>query len=199
MTKIDFVKMMLFKLEVPEITPTRYCKSILLLACEGRKAAGISSSGQTKIHKKYFPNKPRGVTLLNYLASIVDKKYCPRCDLVLDKEEFSNNTSRKDGKQGYCKICVKDRKSIEYKENPGSYKARAMAYKSAKLQRTPAWADIEKIKEIYVYCPEGYHVDHIIPLRGDTVSGLHTELNLQYLKAEDNLKKSNKYENKKHL
>jgi hypothetical protein len=63
----------------------------------------------------------------------------------------------------------------------------------AKLKKaTPSWANLDKIKEIYLNCPKGYHVDHIIPLNGVNVSGLHIENNLQYLLAADNLKKSNK-------
>jgi len=52
---------------------------------------------------------------------------------------------------------------------------------------------MNKIREIYVNRPEGYHVDHIIPLRGKTVSGLHVENNLQYLPALENMKKHNTF------
>ena len=57
----------------------------------------------------------------------------------------------------------------------------------------PPWADMEAIKEIYMNCPEGYHVDHIIPINGKNVCGLHVVENLQYLPAGDNLRKSNKH------
>lgn len=64
--------------------------------------------------------------------------------------------------------------------------------RAMKLKATPSWANLNKIKEIYLNCPKGYHVDHIIPLCGETVTGLHVENNLQYLKAEENIKKGNK-------
>ncbi len=57
---------------------------------------------------------------------------------------------------------------------------------------TPKWADLSTIKEFYRNRPDGHHVDHIIPLRGENVSGLHVIDNLQYLIGEENLKKSNK-------
>jgi len=63
----------------------------------------------------------------------------------------------------------------------------------AEIKQRPSWADMNKIREIYVNRPEGCHVDHIIPLRGKTVSGLHVENNLQYLPAMENMKKHNTF------
>lgn len=64
-----------------------------------------------------------------------------------------------------------------------------MKYRARKNNQTPSDADMEIIKEIYKQRPEGYEVDHIIPLsRG----GLHHQDNLQYLTKEENQKKGNK-------
>lgn len=64
---------------------------------------------------------------------------------------------------------------------------------------TPKWADRNKIKEIYKKCiakskDSGikYEVDHIVPLKGVNVSGLHVHWNLQIIKATENRSKSNK-------
>lgn len=65
--------------------------------------------------------------------------------------------------------------------------------RASKLQATPIWSEKEAIKQFYINCPDGYHVDHIIPLRGKTVSGLHVLSNLQYLTAHENLTKGNAY------
>jgi len=66
--------------------------------------------------------------------------------------------------------------------------------KAAKLPRTPIWCDLEAIKQVYATCPEGYHVDHIIPLQGELVSGLHIASNLQHMTAKDNSEKHNRYD-----
>jgi hypothetical protein len=78
------------------------------------------------------------------------------------------------------------------KDNWAYYKhyleARRMRYKQA----TPKWADLKAIEQFYRNRPPGHHVDHIIPLNGKNISGLHVLENLQYLPINQNLKKSNK-------
>lgn len=79
-----------------------------------------------------------------------------------------------------------------YQDHKSFYKEKCRRYQASKKHRTPPWADKEKLKSIYLNCPEGYHVDHILPLHGRTVSGLHVPENLQYLPASENLRKGNR-------
>ena len=75
------------------------------------------------------------------------------------------------------------------REKRRSYVAKRRA---AKLKATPAWADPKKIKEIYLNCPPGHHVDHYFPLQSPIMCGLHVENNLQYLPAKENISKGNR-------
>lgn len=52
----------------------------------------------------------------------------------------------------------------------------------------------EGIKEFYDNCPVGFVVDHIIPLCGKQVSGLHVINNLQYLTKHENVVKHNSFD-----
>ena len=75
--------------------------------------------------------------------------------------------------------------------------------RASKLNRTPSWLtkeDLAKIEDVYRMARrrsevEGiqYHVDHIIPLQGKNISGLHVPNNLQILRARDNISKGNRY------
>lgn len=77
----------------------------------------------------------------------------------------------------------------------GAMNANTRAYNLAKKHRTPAWADLQKIQAVYVVAKAyGLEVDHIHPLQGETVSGLHTLENLQLLTREQNAAKSNSFE-----
>ncbi len=71
--------------------------------------------------------------------------------------------------------------------------AKTIAYQSRKINAVVKFSNLSKIKEIYKNCPKGFEVDHIIPLKGKSVSGLHVECNLQYLPIAENRSKSNKF------
>lgn len=60
-------------------------------------------------------------------------------------------------------------------------------------QQTPTWANLETMNEFYKNCPPGHEVDHIVPLQGKGVRGLHVETNLQYLPRQQNRAKSNTF------
>ena len=88
------------------------------------------------------------------------------------------------------------------------HKARVLAnkskYRASKRNKTPIWVDKEHlwlIKQAYELAilrtkQFGFiwHVDHIIPLNGVNVSGLHVIENIQVIPAAENLLKNNKYE-----
>lgn len=87
---------------------------------------------------------------------------------------------------------VKETKRKYVKKNLKLYRAQCAKRHAAKMKRTPKWADLKEIKNIYLNCPDGYEVDHIVPLQGTNVCGLHVSYNLQYLTKNENRAKGNR-------
>lgn len=91
----------------------------------------------------------------------------------------------------------RSRRSKEWRlKNPERYKARQKTTVILR-QRMIGGQKIAKhyrkeLNEIYLKCPLGWHVDHIVPLRGKGINGLHVPWNLQYLPALVNMTKGNK-------
>ena len=87
------------------------------------------------------------------------------------------------------------------KTHPDEVKASTKHRRDKHKQATPPWTTLEhkqQIRQLYIDAMTvsrvtgvAYVVDHIIPLRGETVCGLHVPWNLQVITREENLKKSN--------
>lgn len=98
---------------------------------------------------------------------------------------------------------IKLRSRSYYLEHKSEYSARTALRRSRKLKRTPEWLtsiDSALVKSLYNSAKRlsecigiKFHVDHIIPLQGELVSGLHTPSNLRIISSFSNLSKGNKY------
>ena len=144
-------------------------------------------------------------------------KQCTKCKAYKPLVEFHKTKQTKDQYTFHCKNCNKQARKEYYKKNKDKVlsqvknwqfinkdkvRAARATYKYSKRNATPRWLTKEhylQIESIYWLAKLqkeltdiDFHVDHIVPLRGKTVCGLHVPWNLQVLAAKDNLSKSNK-------
>lgn len=134
--------------------------------------------------------------------------YCKACMAEMSRIRRATNPekSRSISKAYRERNIDKERsRYIKYnKDNPEVRAALSAKRRANQKSATPDWLTEEhnnQIKEIYKHAREceiltgdKYHVDHIIPLNGEKVSGLHVPWNLQVLPADINITKSNKYD-----
>ena len=94
---------------------------------------------------------------------------------------------------------------VEYKDRTPEQKGKWVAYVTARQKRikkaTPTWANLDTIKQFYIEAQRltketgiPHEVDHIIPIKGKLVSGLHVPANLQILTEKQNQIKNARYE-----
>ena len=123
---------------------------------------------------------------------LLSNRTCIECQLSR-KLEWSNRPDVK--AKGLIRLNVYD------KANPATKLARTRKRQAQQLQRTPPWdPDAHLIVAKYQLAAMlsqaagiPHHVDHIIPLQGRKVSGLHVFSNLRVIPGSDNVKKSNKF------
>ena len=113
--------------------------------------------------------------------------------LALKKKHYAENRDE-----------IAARKKKYREDYPEKNAAKAAKYNAAKLRRIPSWsneADLKAIKKIYARCRRinkltgvEHQVDHVIPLQGKNISGLHHSTNLAIIPAALNGSKYNKWE-----
>lgn len=123
------------------------------------------------------------------------KKKEKRESIDLTHECLECNNSFIAKKQGVKFCSTQCNNTNWFKNNRSKHNFKEAKRRAQKINATPKWLTKEhweQIKEIYDSCPEGYHVDHIMPLQGKNLSGLHVPWNLQHLPAKINCSKGNK-------
>jgi hypothetical protein len=123
-----------------------------------------------------------------------------------DRASYSKNCEKRTRTQENYRRINKETLKLKAKEwrlnNMGYVLAKNKERELVKISRVPKWLtkeDLAAIKKIYEECRKlneaggDFHVDHEVPLRGATVSGLHTPNNLRILSAAENCKKKNKF------
>jgi hypothetical protein len=194
-TKRQLAEQYIFSLE--KWYPVKYTREQYIDAiCSPGKVhelLGVDARTVNRLHKVIFEgrnekNRPQPIT---QILAYYGYKYCYKCDRCLLGINFQNSSYRKDGKAVECKQC-----RAEYLKT-GVGNAQTARRKACKLQASVSWGQ-EGITDFYKKCPEGFQVDHIIPLQGKFVCGLHVLDNLQYLSTLENQKKNNYHESEKY-
>lgn len=165
-------------------------------------SCGCRSCHKTRYTIYYLKNKSEVINRVKlYIENHKEKKRAS------DKAWYYNNKNkqfpikRKLSESGRKKHNERNKRYAN--KNKPALAAKTAKYRCSKLKATPKWLtefDLDYIKHIYMQSfmlqkLDGINrnVDHIVPLQGVDVCGLHVPWNLQIMNSYDNKVKSNKF------
>lgn len=216
---VSHMKLQYFKNPNCKYTQEDFIESLIYFGPKGHGSRLGSRPGDQI--KSLFPelskNKPKSVSYNRYFLFVYGYKFCSVCESIRQLSKFSKDINSWDEYFSLCKECDskrgliykdthKDKLKIShekwYNENSHIRAAYQAKRRAIKKQATPVWLNSEHKKEmIAIYNiarKEKLHVDHIVPLNGKYVSGLHVPWNLQLLDKTLNIKKSNYHESEEY-
>jgi len=159
---------------------------------EQQKIEAQKEAAKLRAKKWYHENKNRGKKSRKQYAQKNKNK------LALYKKQWNEENKER----------VKELSRAWKKANKHKVNANTRMRQAAKLNATPHWLNedhkfmLEEIYELRDLRTQAtgvvHHVDHIVPLRGAEVCGLHVPWNLQVIPASANIRKGNSYGNHVH-
>ena len=159
----------------------------LCAACKAARKAAVKD--RTDYHRKWRANNPDKVaeSASRWLSANPEKRAATVSAWQARNPDKRREITSRAGKKWSA-------------NNKDKVAARVRWRQAAKKQRLPPWADKAKITAFYTEAHRlsettgvPHEVDHIIPLQGELVSGLHVHTNLQILPRSVNRAKRNKY------
>ena len=170
------------------------------LCCYCRKCMGA----RNKRYKSKSPEKIKEINKAYREANKIQLLIYSLLKYHANKETHNKNTREYYRKNRESMIAYQ----VEYREKNSDrlveyrkkrfpqIRARQYAYnvvRDRKLAQRSFPHERDAVVAVYRNCPEGHHVDHIVPISHPLVCGLHVVANLQYLPARENMKKSNHF------
>ena len=156
-------------------------------------------------HKQYFTGKPcnKGHVSKRYVSTYQCVEF-----LKLSTAQWRSKPSNMQHMRDQWHIYrekhperVKASRDAWRAANEGRLKELQQRRRAAKTRQTPKWGDRAAMIEIYAQARSltkltgiEFHVDHVVPLQGRRVRGLHVEHNLQILTKYENQKKLNRFD-----